>query len=235
MNKMKRNKFLKIFILLTILVNLNSLLFPSGYIFNDILLNLKEKFESLKNYQCTFESFTSDGKKTELNVFKYFFSKPKLIRMQIIKGKRESAVLLFDSNDNKIKLRLNKGLFPYITFTFNPNSKMISDLRGLNIAHSDWGWFIDRHMENLDAFKTNFIGEEIKDGKELLLFELISKNIDKTQNIKREKIWIDKKENIINKYQMYDESGVLVQASSYRDIILNPGINEILFYDLSEQ
>ncbi len=233
MNTMKRNIFLKFFILI-FLINLNTLLFSSGYSFNDVLLNLKEKFDSLKNYQCTFESYTSDGNKNELNVFNYFFSKPKLIRMEIVKGKQESAVLLFDSIDNKIKLRLNKGLFPYIIFTFDPKSRMISDLRGLNISHSDWGWFIDKHLENIDVFKTRFIGEEIKDGKKLLLFELISKDTKKTENIKREMIWIDKKENIIQKYQMYNTSDVLVQSSIYSDIILNPIISKILFYNFKE-
>lgn len=226
---MKTKLFLKLFVFLLLFLNVNNLLLSDEYNFKDILSKLKARFDGLYNYQCTFESFTAKNKKSMLNIFNYFYSKPKLIRMEIIKGDKEGAVLLYSNKDDKIKLKLNKGLFSSIIFTFDPKSKLISDLRGLNISHSDWGWFIDKHMEKIDEFETKFIKEETVNGKDLLLFELISKNPIKTENIGKEKIWIDKKENVIIKYQIYDVTGELVQTSTYSNIILNPTMNNVLF------
>ncbi len=229
---MKKILFFKFFIFLIFLFIINNSLFSSEYIFKDILSKLKERFEELFNYQCTFESFTAKNKKSMLNVFNYYYSKPKLIRMEIIKGEKEGTVLLYNSKDDKIRLRLNKGLFSSFIFTFDPSSKLISDLRGLNISHSDWGWFIDRHLENIDKFNINFIKEENINEKELLFLELISKDPKKTENIVKENIWIDKNENVIVKYQVYDITGELVQASSFSNIILNPDIDKKLFISL---
>jgi outer membrane lipoprotein-sorting protein len=197
------------------------------------LTGLKQQFENVKDYKCTFESFTFNGKKSEKFTYKYFFMKPKSIRMEVISGKKEGMVLLH--YQDKVRLKLRKGILSLFSFTFDPNEKRVCDVRGHGLNHSDWGWFINRHLKEIDLFDTRFLRKETVEGRETAVYELISKNPEKTDSVLRENIWIDEKNNLIVKYHLYDISDNLVQSSLYRDIVLNSGLKKELFIDFKRK
>ena len=197
---------------------------------------MQQKFQSLKDYHCIFESYTARGQESRGIVFSYFFKKPQMIRMEIVEGKYPGTVMLYNPEVVRDKVRVRVGnpvlaMLQKILFGehFDLYSKWIIDLRGNGVHESDWGSFIDDHLKLLHLGKSKFIGEKEVDGKTTLFYRLDSDNPDKTMHIKTEEVWIDKKTYFPIKYIHYDISGQVIRRSVYRDLKFNTDIQVDIF------
>lgn len=192
-------------------------------------VRLCRQFEQLRDYKCLYESTSSKGERTENFLYKLFFSKPKSVRMEIIRGRSRGTILLLDPVRNKVRLRIGSGLLASLVLTLSPDSKRVVDLNGHGIDHAAWGWFLDQHRERLDYFDSSSLGDETVDGRTARVFELVSKDIVQTRSIGREKIWIDPEWDVIVRYQVFDPKDKLIQAAVFSRIVLNPGLDKNLF------
>lgn len=195
--------------------------------YEDILIKMKERFEQIETYQCLFEAFTAKGEKTKVVISRYFFKKPKMVRMEILKGKHKGTVLLY--KPHKVRLKLGKGILSLFSFTLEPEDKRLIDLRGHGLHQSDWGWYIDQHIPLLELTDSTFSGEETVDGRNTLVYMLSSKDPEKTKFITKETLWVDKEEFIPVKYVQYDSEGIIIQSSRHRDIEINIDLKDDLF------
>ncbi|MGE5621193.1 MAG: LolA family protein [archaeon] len=194
------------------------------------LMRLKARFEAIKDYSCIFESYSNNGEKSASVNFRYFFRKPKSVRMEILKGKYSGTVLLMN-NDNNV--RVKPGIFILGLFTFNypPEHRYVCDYRGNGLHNSDWGYFIDEHIKLLHLTTIVSAGEETLDGRKVILYELRSMDPPKSRSVAKEQIWIDKEQDLLIKYRQYDASGALIQAGFYKDIKINTGLSRSVFTD----
>ena len=197
--------------------------------FKSYFLRLSRQFEQLRDYQCLYESTSSKGEQTETFLYKLFFSKPKSVRMEIVRGRSRGTILLLDPVRNKVRLRIGSGLLASLVLTMSPDNKRVVDLNGHGLDHADWGWFLDQHREQLDHFESTSLKDETVDGRQARVFELVSKDIVQTQSIGREKIWIDPEWDVVVRYQVFDPKGNLIQAAVFSRIVLNPGLKKDLF------
>jgi outer membrane lipoprotein-sorting protein len=214
------------------------LAFMSGWLwgnendYKDILFKMKKRFDKIEAYQCIFEAFSANEGKTKEVTFEYFFKSPKLVRMKVLKGKHEGTVLLY--KPHKVRLKLGKGLLSLFSFSYKPEHKWVTDLRGYGMHQSDWIWYIDQHIQMLELIECTFIGEETIDGKETMVFILSSKEPGKTRNVAQEKLWIDSKELIPIKYVQQDIAGKIILSAFYTYIKLNPDLDDRLFKKFKE-
>lgn len=191
------------------------------------LMELKSKFDSIKDYNCLFESFSSNEEKSEAVTFRYFYKKPKSVRMEIIEGSYSGTILLYEGKNVRVK----PGVFliGWFTFNYSPDHKYVCDYRGNGLHNSDWGYFIQEHINLLELTTAKLTGEETLDGRKVLVYELLSKDPSKSRDIAKEKIWIDKDQNLLIRYRQYDSSGRLIQSGYYKDIKIDSGINNSVF------
>lgn len=199
--------------------------------FQDIIVKLKQKFESLNDYKCEFAAYSSDGKRQELVNYRYFYKKPNLMRSEPLDGKNKGAILLY--KDGKVRVKPGSKMFSRFTFTFDPNDRKVCDLRGHGLDHSYWGWFIDQHIKAIDWIDIISSREEILDDKKTIMYDLTS--IDKVKApIYRENIWVDTENLVIIKYVIYDRSGNIIQSSHYMNIVLNSSLDDSIFTDFNQ-
>jgi len=197
--------------------------------FKEVLAAAAAKFEQVQDYQCLYESFASDGKESETFLYKLYFSKPKLIRLEILKGRSKGTILLYDPDRKRVRLRIGSGLLYSLVLSMSPANKKVVDVNGHGVDHADWGWLLGRHLEQMDLFTSSCLGEEPIGGRLSQAYELVSVDEAKTKPIVRERIWIDVDLNVITQFQLFDRNNSLFQSSTFTDIILNPGLSRDLF------
>ena len=195
----------------------------------EVFMKLNDRFCRLHDYRCTYEAYSSDGTRSEKFVYDYFFQKPKNIRMEILTGKERGTILIYDDEEKLIHVKPGKGFLKFMSFTFAPDNQRVRDIRNHGPDHSDWGWLINKHLEDIEHFDGSKSTEEFIDCRPTIVFEFISKDPERTDYVAREKLWIDKEDYIIIKYSMYDIYGKLIQSSSFKDIELDTGFEEEMF------
>jgi len=198
--------------------------------YKDILIEMKKRFGEINTYQCIFELYTAKEEKTKKSISRYFFKKPKMIRMEIFEGNSKGVVLLYDKN-KKHEVRAKKRGFFVSLFSrsFRPEHKKVTGLRGRGIHQSDWGYYIDRHIQMLEFLEGIFSGEEVVESRNTLVFKLVSNNPERTESVAKETLWVCKKEFIPVKYVQYDLSGEKILSSLFKDIKLNIDLDNKLF------
>lgn len=194
------------------------------------LMKMKSKFDSIKDYSCIFEAFSSNGEKSASVTFKYFFRKPKSVRMEILKGKYSGTTLLLQK-DNTVRVKPGIFIIGLFTFTYPADHPYVCDYRGNGLYNSDWGYFIQEHIKLLDLTTVRLAGEEDLDGRKVLVYELVSKDPSKSRSVAKETIWIDKDQDLLIKYRQYDSSGQLIQSGYYKNIKINSGLKASIFTD----
>ena len=195
--------------------------------YKNILVKMKKNFEKIETYQCLFESYTAKGEKTEKVTYMYFFKSPKMVRMEIREGKYKGTVLLY--KPHKVRLKLGRGILSLFSFSFKPEHKWVTDLRNHGLHQSDWGWYIDQHIQTLELAESMFSGKEFVAGRNTIKYTIISKDSQKTKSIAKEILWIDNKEFIPVKYVQYNSAGKIIMSSLYKDIELNVHVENKLF------
>lgn len=193
----------------------------------DILNRMKDRFEKIETYQCFFQVFTAKGKKTKTVTAHYFFKKPKWIRMELLEGSQGGTIALY--KPHSVRLKPGKGLLSIFHFKLEPENEMLVDLRGYGIHETDWGYYIDQHLQRLQMTSSQFAGEENVEGRQTLVFELLSRNPERSNDVAKEILWVDKDELIPLKYIHYDTSGMLILSAQFKDIKINVEFEDWLF------
>ena len=209
--------------------------------FYTILNSMKQKFDTIEDYKCIYEYHTSDGKKRLDVTYKYFFKKPKLIRMEVQTGKYAGTVLIYNQPiyQNKVRVKLGKSELPFfiprflVKKSYPVNHKWFTDLRGNGIHQSDWGWFIDEHLRIAqlqdNPYEIEYKGEETINGRETVIYMLISNIPEETMSVRKEIFWIDIENYILIKYIQYDSSENVIRKSHYKNIELDNNFKKEIF------
>lgn len=193
----------------------------------DILAQMKDRFEKIETYQCFFQVFTARGKKTKTVTAYYFFKKPKWVRMELLEGSQGGTIALY--KPHSVRLKPGKGLLSIFHFKFAPENEILVDLRGYGIHETDWGYYIDQHLQRLEITSSQFTGEENVEGRQTLVFELLSHHPERSNDVAREVLWVDKDELIPLKYVHYDTSGMLILSAQFKDIKIDMKFEDSLF------
>ncbi len=183
--------------------------------------------ESVNDYRCTFVSFASDSEKSEQVAYGYYFKKPASVRMEVRTGDYEGTVLLYRGTD--VRVKLGHGILSWFSFSFDRTSRIVRDLRGNGIHESDWGWFVEQHLQMLPLTGNTYVGIDTINGRPTVSYKLTSVDPEKTRWVAVEYVWIDREDNTLVQYKQYDRSGRLIQSGLYQDVVLNPNLDDSVF------
>lgn len=194
---------------------------------------MKIRFSSIRDYSCEMQVYSASGKKTRLEYYNFYFKKPKQLRVEITGGENRGAVLLL-KNPGNVRVRQKKGIGSLVTLSFRPDHPLVTNLRGYGLHQSDWGWFIDKHIELAGLFSGKFLREEKLHNRNTFVYELISSDPGRTLDFKRELLWVDDIWGLPLRYQMFDEKKKAVQTMMAWNIRLNTGLSDSLFADFNK-
>ena len=208
--------------------------------FASVLTGMKKKIEATEDYQCRFETQSSNGDQTRDVVLAYYYRRPAKIRMEVLEGPYSGSLLIYNRAIDPQRVRVLAGN-PLVAFLqrmlygefFAVDHEWVVDLRGNGIHESDWPHFITEHEKYLHMGTSHFLGEEILNGKTTYRYRLISDFPEKTMSIKEEEVWVDAETYFPVKYFQYDATGRMLRKAIITDLKINSGIDEALFIEFS--
>ena len=213
----------------------------SADFFATTLKKMKSGFDRMVDYRCQYEIYSAKGDKTTDLSFAYYFQKPKMIRMEVIKGKHPGTVMLYhrEVRDGKVKVRVGNPVLAALQNAFygdyfDLHDKKVTELGGFGIMESDWGWLIDIHRQLARFGQSTFEGEEWFDGRKTLRYTIVSAQPQKTIGIAKEELWVDSQTFFPVQFIHYNRQGMITRKACYRNVTLNAGLNEKLFLDFDE-
>lgn len=204
--------------------------------FTETLVLMKKRFESVNDYHCIYKAYSANDEHSVEVTFRYYYKKPKMIRMETITGKYPGTIMLYDEQvkPDKVKVRVGN---PFIAIMqkaiygdyFKIHDPKVTDLGGFGVLESDWGWLIDIH-EKMAAYGTTRVEKEVLiDGKPVLYYVLISANPEKTLSVAKEELWVDKETYSPVKFIDYDISGKVIRKSVFGNMVINDQLKAEFF------
>lgn len=190
----------------------------------EIIQQFGEKIKSIRDYQCRMYEWSINGRKEEIRYINFYFHSPRLIRMDIIKGNKDSdagsiGVL---SDDGQVKGRRG-GFLSGIAITVAKHSRLATTVRGVTFDESDAIAAYIRLIFLKDNSTINL--EESPEGW-LLDCTLYTPD----NGITREEIYISRN-NLMPAYAMSYENENLVQHVEWSSYIINSGL-PVDFFDV---
>ncbi len=112
--------------------------------FDNVLAGMRETFANLKDYQCLYHLYSTDGKKARQISFTYYFKKPKQIRMDVSSGKYLGAMILYNPaiQEKQVRVRLCNPALAFLQKRLRRESLdldnvWVTDARGMGVHESD--------------------------------------------------------------------------------------------------
>jgi outer membrane lipoprotein-sorting protein len=197
---------------------------------------MQAKFDSITDYRCLYNAYSAANGKTTDVTFRYYFLKPKQIRMETLTGRYPGTVLLYNpqKKPDKVKVRVGNPVLAVMQKAiygdyFHHRDKRVTDLGGFGVLESDWGWFIDIHREMARFGRTEVKKDVVFAGKPALYYRLVSTNPEKTLSVAQEELWIDKSTYAPMKFIEYDRYGTVIRKVEYKDMVVDVGLKGELF------
>jgi outer membrane lipoprotein-sorting protein len=204
--------------------------------FAAVLAGMKAKLAATSDYQCRFETQSTNGDQTRDVVLAYYYRQPAQIRMEVLEGPYPGSLLIYNGETDAGRVRVLAGnrLVAFLQRMlygeyFAVDHEWVVDLRGNGIHESGWPHFIRTHEAYLSMGTSRFVREEILDGRVAYVYRLVSDAPKKTMAVKSEDLWVDAETFFPVRYFQYDEAGHLVRKAIVTELRFNTGISERLF------
>ena len=189
----------------------------------DTIINrLSDNYDKLRNFRCVLTKFEKLGVKSDVRVYKYSFAKPRLIRMDIIKGKNKGSVAVY--KNGKVCARRG-GIFKPFVITCELTDKKVTSMRGGTITESDWQSIVEKLKSYRKDNKLRSMGIQERGGRSAYLLAIDG---IKEDGITARKLWIDASTFLPLGSETY-EAKTLVNCMDYSDIAVNVKMPADLF------
>jgi outer membrane lipoprotein-sorting protein len=200
--------------------------------YREVFEAMRSRYEEVRDYQCRLLEWSAEGGRYEKRTINFYFKKPKLIRMDILKGNRP-----FDSGSVAVYLGSGKvsghrgGVLKDIVLNVAKTSALATTIRGVAIDESDMETVLNKipfYLENGTIL--------MSEGDDVYVFVCVPFDPSENEGISKDILRIDKKSLLV----LYNERFVgdsPVQKVEWRDYIVNAGLPDELFdlrFDVNE-
>ena len=189
----------------------------------EIISNLDAAFSKINDYTCVARAHYRKGYAREDKVYKIYFKKPSLVRIEILEGDGGSVAVL--TNDGKVKAH-SGGFLSWLVLNLDIESPLVKTIRGHTMDQSHFGYIIDRMKETLKLEKPKTAGRALVDGTETLV--MATDYMFPSDNVTKDMAFVDPKKWLVKKLLSYEGSTEVVNVT-YSDIEENVGLSDKLF------
>jgi outer membrane lipoprotein-sorting protein len=183
-----------------------------------IIESFQRALDNVDDYQCIFEEYTALGKQEERRTFRYFFKKPRLIRMEILSGRDRGSIAVY--KDGRVKGRKG-GLLSFITLNLKLTDPRVTNIRGDRIDESDWFFLLQEVLVCQKKDTVRLVKTDYLDGKMVYLLEF---GINQQRNL-----YIEANTFLPKRLEQFDTNGRLIHIIEYKDIRINQKLTEDFF------
>ena len=174
-----------------------------------VISRIESKAQTLSAYKCRLSTVCVLGKTVEKRTYNYYFSKPGLVRMEIIQGKDKGAVLVYKQGI------VYARRFPwFFSLRFKPQSRMVTTIRGGQVDQTDLGFILSILKE--PGRKLSWQGKEELSGQTLEIIELRDEKAKPGEPQKG--VFRVGQDGFILKYELYDSDNNLIFLQSHDNI-----------------
>ena len=216
---------MKSFILIISIFSISLNLIAEEINVDDIILNIEEKWNTIKDYTCIAQSYSKKGEEEEESTIEQKFLKPKWLRVTIKDGKGKGAVGIYNPKTKKVK-GFKTGIFNFITLTLDLTDKRVASLRGHRIDQADLETVIERLRTYNNNEELTSVAKTLLEDKPAYLFTAEVSDTTRLWGAKKEKIWIDEANFIPLRVEQFTEDDEMMHFSSYSSIKTNIGLRE---------
>ncbi len=189
----------------------------------EIVKNMDEVFSRVNDYICIADAHYKKGWAEEDKVYKIYFKRPELVRVEVLEGDPGAVAVL--RKDGKVTGHKG-GLLSWIKLTVNIDHPLATTIRGNRMNQGHFGYMIKMMKKILASEEAHVLGEEEIDGQKVYVMEILHEKPRK--DLTRELIYVDKNTWLLKKILGYEGRREVVNVT-YRDIVLNPGLKDELF------
>ncbi|MCG8569375.1 MAG: hypothetical protein MJB14_04475, partial [Spirochaetes bacterium] len=188
---------------------------------NKIVIKLFEQYNEINDYQCRVRQWCIHGTKYEKRIMNFYFSRPRNIRVEILRGNR-----MLDQGTIGIYTGGNKITGKQMGFVIQVDKKnpLVTTVRGVPFDQTDLEAILNRIQ--LHAEKSE--GKVIKLRRKKICISFTPRNPSDFEGITRELVWIDLNSWLPEASESYDNSQ-LVQYVEWKHYIINQGLPGELF------
>lgn len=183
-----------------------------------IIESFQKALDNIDDYQCIFEECAVLGEQEERRTFRYFFKKPKLIRMEILSGRGRGNIAVY--RDGKVRGRKG-GLLFFLTLNLNLTDPRVTNIRGDRIDESDWFFLLQEVLLCQKKDEVRLVKTDYLDGKMVHLLEL---GINQQRNL-----YIEANTFLPKRLERFETNGRLIHTIEYKDIRINQNLTEDFF------
>jgi outer membrane lipoprotein-sorting protein len=189
----------------------------------EIIFGAEKKFASIEDYTCTADAHYRKGDRTEDKVFRVFFKKPELVRLDVLKGDGEGGAAVL-TKDGGVKAH-GGGWLSWLVLPFGLDNPLVTTIRGHTLRQSHFGYIIQMMKETLASNEASVAAESF-DGAPS--YVLKTSYIDAGGVARKEVAVIDRASLLVRKVQEYEGSAEVVSVTYY-DIRTDQGLKDRLF------
>lgn len=189
----------------------------------ELVKNMDNAFSKVNDYSCIAEAHYKKDWLREDKVYKIYFKRPELVRIEVLEGDPGSVAVLREDG----KVRGHKGgWLTWIKLTVDIDSPLATTVRGNRMDQSHFEYMIRMMKKILATAEAHVIGETTVEGQNVYIMEVTHSKPRK--DLTRELIFVDKETWLLKKILGYEGRREVVNVT-YRDIVLNPGLDDKLF------
>jgi len=189
----------------------------------EIVTNMDNVFSRVNDYTCIADAHYKKGALKEDKVYKIYFKRPGLMRIEVLEGDPGAVAVLREDG----KVRGHKGgWLSWIKLTVDLDHPLATTIRGHRMNQSHFGYMIGVMKKILVSEEARVIGEGEVEGQNVYVMEVVHEK--PRGDLTRELIYVDKETWLLKKILGYEGRREVVNVT-YRDIVLNPGLKDELF------
>mgnify|MGYP001163299303 CR=1 FL=1 len=189
-----------------------------------VVESLRALYDALSDYQCRmYEHCSQDGRYEERTI-DFYFKKPRLIRMNVLKGNRfgDNGAVGVYRNDGKVTGRKG-GLLSFLTIVVDKHDAQATTVRGLTFDQSDLQATLEKMELHLSVSRCSIV-----DGAGFYELEFEPRDPSRLGGLTREIIRLDESSLLPISSDSF-EGETLVQHAVWSSYILDAGLPDELF------
>lgn len=191
-----------------------------------VIQKMESAFGSVEDYSCEVEqTFYKDGEKREDYQFKFYFKKPKKIRVDF--SRPYSSLTIFYTEGDKEATVLPLRFLPAMKFRVSIDNPIIHTPAGQWINQTDMGYFIGFLSRNLEKVKQK--DDEFYEDKNEVRFWLWAMDYIEGKTLEKYHIFVSKRYWLPVRIERYDLKGEPLETSVIQDYTVNTHLSDKLF------
>lgn len=187
----------------------------------ELLLQLKKRFDAIKSYQCRMR-LEGYEKGYQLQNQKFWYKRPGYMRIEQTGPFRKGAVVVIRPDDGTIRAHLG-GLLSFLNVTLKPDDPRLFGVTNDVALTADYGSIIQSALQASPHVTHYNILRGSKDGKSIIILESY---VDKEINLYR--LVIDSEWMLIIRLERYKGSK-LISVISWKDVQLDIELSDEIF------